>query len=416
MWRSSYLRTFMLVSLLLAFVPLLASLYKGRVVDEQGQALAYATIYLKQSPVLGTAANPDGYFMLDVDADSSSLVVLSCIGYATEELPLYEFAQSDAVVTLSEQPILLTPTTVEAKKTRQSKRKKKAAILHEIYVQLQAEYPSQPIQYSVVSDVRMDAKNSPWGMEQMIGDVIHIPSSDITLPDSIQFMGRYCKRYCDSLVREHADRLLGGEQDSKRQYLAQSIDSGTIVHRKIWEMSQIDKSALLDLSDELSRWTMTKPDAKHALLTYTRRRDFFLGIVKVVESQNLLVDYAASLQTYMQDIHVKLFLPFSIRVKDSDLEWLNLLNMDDERIEKFRLKKADFTIHFETQYTHHGGLLVPKQKNVLVEGWLEDKNKVQLPCQFRGIQNITKVQTDNVQPLSTYSKRSKVVRVTVPIY
>lgn len=415
MLRSACQHAVVLVSFLLACLPASASTYKGRVLDEQGMPLGYTTIYLKQSPVLGTATNPDGYFMLDVDADSASLLVLSCIGYATLELPLADFARPDVVVTLSEQPILLTPTMVEAKQIRQSKRKKKASILHEIYAQLQAECPSQPIQYSVVSDVRMDAKNSPWGMEQMIAEVIQIPSTDITLPDSIQFMGKYCKRYCDSLVRRNADRLLGGEQDAKRQYLAQSIDSGTIVHRKIWEMSQIDKSALLDLSDELARWTMTKPDAKHALLTYTRKRDF-LGVVKIIENQNLLVDNAASLQTYMQDIHVKLFLPFSIRVKDSDLEWLNLLNMDDERIDKFRLKKADFTIHFETQYTHHGDLLVPKQKNVLVEGWLEDKNKVQLPCQFRGVQYITNVQTENVRPLSNYSKRNKVARVTVPIY
>ena len=416
MFRFIYQRAFIVVSLLLVFASMSASLYQGRVVDEQGQALGYTSIYLKQAPIYGTATNTDGYFVLDVDADSTSSLVLSCIGYATQELPLATFAQADAVVTLSEQPVLLTPTTVEAKKTRQSKRKKKAAILHEIYTQLQAECPSQPVQYNIVSDIRMDAKNSPWGMEQMIGEVIQIPSSDVTLPDSIQFIGKYCKRYCDSLVRQHADRLLGEEQDKRRQYIAQSIDSGMIVHREIWKLSQIDKSALLDLSDELSRWTMTKPDNKHALLTYTRKRDYFLGIVKVVESQNLLVDHSASLQTYMQDIHVKLFLPFSIRIKDSDLEWLNLLNMDDERIDKFRLKKADFTIHFETQYTHHGGLLVPKQKSALVEGWLEDKNKVQLPCKFRGVQYITNIQTDDVRPLPNYSKRSKVARVIVPIY
>lgn len=416
MFGPFYQRVVVVLGLLLAFLSAHASVYQGKLVDEKGLPLCFATVYLKQSPVLGTATNADGFFMLDIDADPASLLVMSCVGYATLELPLSYFEQPDKVAILPEQPILLTPTTVEAKKTHRSKRKKKAAILHEIYSQLQTECPTQPIQYSIVSDVRMDAKNSPWGMEQMIGEVIQVPSSDITLPDSIQFLGKFCKRYCDSLVRRNADRLLGGEQDKKRQYLAQSIDSGTIVHRKIWEMSQIDKASLLDLSDELARWTMTKPDSKHALLTYTRKRDFFFGIVKLIEAQNLLVDNAASLQTYMQDIHVKIFLPFSIRVKDSDLEWLNLLNMDDERIDKFRLKKADFTIHFETQYTHHGDLLVPKQKNAFVEGWLEDKNKVQLPCQFRGVQYITDIHTDNIQPMSNYSKRNKVLRITVPIY
>ncbi|MCQ2311808.1 MAG: carboxypeptidase-like regulatory domain-containing protein [Paludibacteraceae bacterium] len=393
-----------------------STLYQGRVVDEQGVGLMYATVYVQSNPIVGTATNADGYFRLEnVDLAPTETLVLSCVGYQTCYVEAARFLQDSVVIGLPEQPILLTPTTVEAKKTRQSKRKRLATILHECYVRLQEESSSQPIRFHVVSDVKMEAQSSSWGMEQMVAQVVQIPSKDITKADSMQFKGTFCKRYCNPVVREHANQLLSGEQDKDRKRLAMSIDSGTVVHRKLWEMSQIDKSAFLDISDELARWQMTKQDEQHLILTHTRKRDY-IGIVVINESHSLLVDNSASLQTYMQNMHVKVFLPFSIRVKDSDLEWLNLLNIDDEHIDKFRLKKADLTIHFETRYDHRDGILVPSEKTMHVQGFMEDNKKRQLPCELWGKQQITSVETQGVRPFSRYRKSQTVPRVLVPIY
>ncbi|MCQ2310560.1 MAG: carboxypeptidase-like regulatory domain-containing protein [Paludibacteraceae bacterium] len=404
-----------LCALLPAGSKVFAIRYSGRIVDEHGSGLMYATVFLKDNPIVGTATNSDGYFVLESDTlRPSSSVILSCIGFASREVPVGSLAADSVVVTLQEQPILLTPATVEAKKVKQSKRKRKASILHEIYVRLQEECPHQAARYHVVSDVKMESNTSDWGMEQMVASVVQIPAADVTQKDSIQFVGKYCKRYCNPLVRKHVDHLLSGEQDKNRKRLAQSIDSGTVVHRKIWEMSQIEKTFLLDLSDELARWKINKQE-NMVVMTYTHTRNY-LGIVKIVESHSLLVDNAASLQTYMQDIHVKVFLPFSIRVKDSNLEWLNLLNMDDEKIEKFRLKKADFTVHFETHYGYRDAVLVPQQKTMHVQGMLEDNKKHQLPCELWGNQQITKVDLSGVTPVQSYRKSQKVSRELVPIY
>ncbi|MCQ2342759.1 MAG: carboxypeptidase-like regulatory domain-containing protein [Paludibacteraceae bacterium] len=393
-----------------------AKVYSGRIVDDKGEGLMYATVYLKEQPVIGTATNMDGYFSLECDSVAdSSILVLSCIGFETQYIALRQFEPAETVVRLHEQPIILTPTIVDAKKTPKSNRKRKASILHEVYARLQEESPKQPVRYRIVSDVKMEAEKVSWGMEQMLATIIQIPSEDITRADSIQFVGEYCKRYCDPLVRQHADKLLVGEADGDRKRLAQSIDSGTIVHRKLWSMSQIDKAAFLDLSDELARWNMTKQDEQHVLLTYSRTKNY-LGIVKIISSQNLLVDHSASLQTFTQDMQVKVFLPFSIKVKDSDLEWLNLLNMDEEHIEKFRLKKANVNIHFETRYTHQDGLLIPMEKTMHVTALLEDNKHNQLPCELWGIQHITDVQTQGIRPLRSYRKSKTVPRVLVPIY
>lgn len=425
--RRLYTIFFSVLWLFLPVIPAAAVVYVGRVTDESGAGLMYATVYLQDNPVIGTATNADGFFSLSIPdsiipslatqvAHQSINIVFSCIGYQTTSYQLPSAQNTDSVlVTLPEQPILLTTTTVEAKKTHQSKRKKMATLLHEVYVRLEEESPKQPVRYQVVSDLKMEAKSSSWGMEQMIASVIQIPSADVTQPDSIQFFGECCKRYCNPLVRQHADNLLSGESDKTRQRIAQSIDSGTIVHRELWKMSQLDKADLLDLSDELARWKMSQPDNQHLLLTYARRRNL-LGIVKATELHSLLVDNSASLQTSVQDVHVQLFLPFSIRIKDQDLGWLNLLNMDDERIEKFKLKKGDLTIHFETRYIHQDGILLPQEKIMHVQGVLEDNKKHQLPCELWGSQHITTMQTEGVTPIKKYKKGMKVERLTVPIY
>ncbi len=393
----------------------LAQIYCGRVTDEAGHGLPFATVYLKNNPMVGTATNAEGTFVLVTDSAPSSVLVLSSMGFATREMRLSNFAADTLTVRLKEQPIELTTTTVEAKKTHQSKRKRMAAVLHEVYTRLENEYPRSPVEYQIVSDVKMEARTSSWGMEEMLAKVVQIPTAEVSRKDSMQFVGEYCKRYCNPLVRAHADQLLQQETDQKRKHLALSIDSGTIVHRKMWEMSQLERENLLDLSDELGRWKMQPQDAAHTVLTYTRKRDY-IGIVKITEIQDLLIDNDGSLQTYTQEIRVKVFLPFSIKVKDADLVWLNLLNVDDERLSKFRLKKADMQIRFQTIYTRQDGVLVPKEKNMHIVAMLEDNKKNQLPCELWGSQHIHHVRTTGVRPLRPYRSGQTVSRVLVPIY
>jgi len=404
-----------------------AATFSGRVLDTEAAPLMYATVYLQDNPEVGTATNADGFFTLDIQSSiinhpspltphPSPILVFSCIGYETQLLPLEQFQEPDRVVTMVEQPILLTTTVVEARKTHQSKRKKMATLLHTIYQRLEEQSPRQPVQYKVVSDVRMDVTTSSWGMEQMIANVVQIPDKDITNPDSIQFVGQFCKRYCDPRVRSHIDSLFRQETDKRRKQLATSIDSGTIVHRKMWEMSQMDKAVLLDLSDELGRWQSTQPDPQHLLLTYTRKRVHFLGVIQITENHHLLVDNDASLQTYACDLYVKLFLPFSIRIKDADLSWVNLLNMDDAELQKFRLKKANMHIRFETHYCLQEGLRLPTDKTMHVTAQLEDNKGQTLPCELWANQQIIQTRTEGVRPFLNYHKSQKVPRQLVPIY
>ena len=98
-----------------------AAEYTGRVVDTSGEAMMYATVYLEDDPVAGTATGRDGRFVLQTDVPDTSPVIISFVGYEKEMLPLAFFADSEAVVVLKEQPIALQETVVEAKKSKQKK-------------------------------------------------------------------------------------------------------------------------------------------------------------------------------------------------------------------------------------------------------------------------------------------------------
>jgi hypothetical protein len=97
-----------------------ATEYIGCVVDETGAPILYATVYLRQDPMVGTATNAEGLFTLETEIDDSAMVVISYVGYEKILLPLSTLhVQENRVymIRLREQPIALEEMVVQAKKT-----------------------------------------------------------------------------------------------------------------------------------------------------------------------------------------------------------------------------------------------------------------------------------------------------------
>ena len=413
-----------------ALCRLAADGYVGRVVDAQGQPVLYATVYPLAAPAEGTATNADGIFTLSTQALPSDTVVISFIGYEKRFLPLSYFRFSTpgnpAEVMLREQPVALEETVVEAKRTRKSKRKLLAQILRATYMKIEQDFPKAPVAYSIVSDVRLDASSPDtagsgtrtavtWGMEQMIAAIREKPEGAASGSDSIQFTGTYCKRYCPPDVRNRIDGFYRHADDPRMRRMAASIDSGTLVHRALWAV-RMDKNHLLDTSDELRRWKMTSEDNTRCVLTYTHKRNY-LGIVKMTLKEHLIVDaYDFELQSYTVDMDVSLFLLFSIKLKGAALDWLNMFNMDSATIDKFRLKRGHVNVRISTIYGRRQGVLVPVEKNMLTEGFVQDRKGNQIPVSIAATQQLTSVQTEGVSLDPAYKSRSRVPRVSVPIY
>ena len=243
-----------------------AAVYTGQVVDEKGQPISYATVYPEVAPELGTATNNDGIFRFEANLPASSPVLVSFIGFekvaVTGDRLRVKGDTALQVIVLKEQPIALQETVVAAKSSKQrNKRKQMATLLHAVYVQLEKEFPDEPAQYQVVSDVRMTSGEAQtghaavWGMEQMIANIVVLPEAGIDGRDSVQFQGRYCKRFFDARKRAQADSILAGEtlerlekaqkdvpKGTSQNYMRRAVnavDSGVVVHEALFAIGNM---------------------------------------------------------------------------------------------------------------------------------------------------------------------------------
>ena len=151
----------------LVFILALVSTFIGRVVDQNGEPIPYATVYPEIAPEWGTATNNDGFFRFEANLTKDSRIIVSCIGYekktvlaeqlllngealnsaALNSEALNSEALNYAVITLTEQPIALEETVVAAKKSKQrNKRKQMAELLHAVYVKLEEQFPDDNAQ------------------------------------------------------------------------------------------------------------------------------------------------------------------------------------------------------------------------------------------------------------------------------
>ena len=82
------------IIILIVLTPIIAfsqsKLITGTVNDELGLPLPGATIQVKNSNNLGAITNFDGLFTLEVPSNSKQILIISYIGYVTEELDVSE--------------------------------------------------------------------------------------------------------------------------------------------------------------------------------------------------------------------------------------------------------------------------------------------------------------------------------------
>ena len=392
-----------------------AAKYCGRVVDKNGSPLVYATVYPVANPIDGTATNDQGLFCLEIETDTATLVAVTYVGYKQQQLWLTANDNEQLTIVLEDQPIALEEMVIEAKRTRMSKRKMLARVLRETYLKLKEDLPHENVRYALVSDVKMDASDAPWGMEQMGAEIIEAPGRAQEGMDSVQFRGLWCKRYCSPEVRARIDSVLKHDSDRNRQKMATGLDKGTLTHRALWSL-RMDPAHLLDTSDELRRWKMSAEDDAHCVLTY-RRKYNFLGVVKATLTENLIVDaYDYRLQSYTVDLTVKLNLPFAMKIEGVYLEWLNLLSNGGQPAEKFKLKKGTMHARLSNIYAMRNGVLVPVEKNLEAEGEIVGKKDMVLPVKVWATQHVGEVQTSGVELYKNYDKHAEVKRTMVPIY
>ena len=432
----------------LLFILAFVSTYVGRVVDQNGQPVPYATVYPVSQPQTGTATNNDGYFVFKTDLTSEEKVIVSCIGYEKAEVfgeSLLESEDTIETVVLHEQPIALEETVVAAKASKQrNKRKQMAVLLHAVYVKLEEEFPDNPSQYQIVSDVRMQSDGNTWGMEQMIANVIVLPEAGKEGLDSVQFQGKYCKRFFDAEKRAQADELMAGgalehidakAQTSKKwgqiekkantktsmpqnmmRRAVNSVDSGVVVHKTLFSWGNMRYDFEKYMSD-LKHWTVSNESEGETVLTHTEKINKFLGCFKVTVQRHYIVDSRTyAVVRFSEHMDVKITIPFGVKLDKEQLQMLNLVNMDDRKIEKFRLKKMYGNVDYNTIYQRRNGFVYTMEKNLVSNAFIIGSKKTEIPIVIQATQRVTELETEGVTPMPQSSITSRIKREIVEIY
>lgn len=420
-----------------------AAVYTGQVVDEKGQPISYATVYPEVAPELGTATNNDGIFRFEANLPASSPVVVSFIGFEKVEVTGDRLrVKGDTalqVIVLKEQPIALQETVVAAKPSKQkNKRKQMATLLHAVYVQLEKEFPDEPAQYQVVSDVRMTSGEAQtghaavWGMEQMIANIVVLPEAGIDGRDSVQFQGRYCKRFFDARKRAQADSILAGEtlerlekaqkdvpKGTSQNYMRRAVnavDSGVVVHEALFAIGNM-RYDFQEAMNDIKHWSVSNESEGETVLTHTQTVSKYLGCFKMTFQRHYIIDSRTySVRRFSEHAEVKVVIPFGIKLNSDQLQMLNLVNMNEEQINKFRLKRLRSAVDLNTIYQRRNGLVYTQEKNMILNAFIVGSKKTEIPLNIQATQRVTDLQTEGVKALKKHQMTRRVRREIVEIY
>ena len=405
--------------LILAFV----ATYAGRVVDEKGAPIPYATVYPEIAPEWGTATNNDGLFSFEANLTRDARIIVSYIGYEKKVITAESLPDT---ITLIEQPIALQETVVAAKASKQkNKRKQMAALLHAVYVKLEEEFPDENAQYQVVSDVRMLSDGSTWGMEQMIANIVVLPELAKEGRDSIQFQGRYCKRFFDAQKRAQADSILAsdmiermekGQKEKFARRAANAVDSGVVVHSALFAMGNMRYDFEQAMTDT-KHWTVSNESEGETVLTHTQSVVKYLGCFKLTFQRHYIIDSDTyAVRRFAEHAEIYVTIPFGYKLNADQLQMLNLFNMNEQRIEKFRLRKMSGIVDLNTIYQRKDGQVYTLEKNMIVNSKILGSQKAEIPLHVKATQRVTGLQTKDVRPLQPHEITRRVKREIVEIY
>ena len=401
--------------------------YAGRVVDEKGAPIPYATVYPEIAPEWGTATNNDGYFSFEANLLPEMKVVVSYIGY--EKLTVngeWLMVNGDQPIVLKEQPIALQETVVAAKASKQrNKRKQMAALLYSVYRKIEEDFSDDNTLYQVVSDVRMQGENATWGMEQMIANIVVLPEAGHEGRDSVQFQGTYCKRFFDAQKRAHADSILASDmiermEKKQKEKVARkainAVDSGVVVHRALFGMGNMRYDFEQAMTDT-RHWTVSNESEGETVLTHTETISKYLGCFKMTFQRHYIVDSETyAVRRFAEHADVKVVIPFGYKLNADQLDMLNLFNIDERRVEKFRLKRMNSAIDLNTIYQRLDGHVYTLEKNMIVNGHIIGSKDAEVPLHIKATQRVTDVQTKDIKPLTSKQITRRVKREIVEIY
>ncbi len=375
------------IIILFLMLPLIsmAEELSGRVVDILGNPMSYVSIYLKDAPGVGTVTASDGTFVFDVDftLHRGGDVVFSFIGYKTEEISLVKLKTQDHIlIELEEQPIMLEAAEVMAKISRRKKKEITRNSVDRFIAQFKKDFPShQYASYPVVSNLICKKDNRQLYFHEVLGSIVEQPYKvDNEIRDSVRIEVESVKQHQASMVDDVYEKLndMAVEASSeKHRYTSRSIDDQSIrLHSALWGTST---SMIVDFveDDKLARWDLTML-GDYTVLIYTYSKNI-LGMAKLKLHIYFYLDPATyRVAKIAQSIDGELNIPFGYKLDDELVELINMFQLDDEVVKKYRLRRAKLSVKRNLLFEQYDGKIVTKEKNIDLKTNMEDKKGVKL--------------------------------------
>ena len=196
--------------------------------------------------------------------------------------------------------------------------------------------------------------------------------------------------------------------------MANEVDSGVVVHYGLWAMGNIRYDFEKTMND-VRHWEVSNESENETVLTHTEKKNF-IGIFKYAYKRHYILDSETlSVLRFSEELDMAVNIPFGYKFKSRDLEMLNLLNMSENNIERFRLKKARAYVTLNTIYQRVNGTICHKEKNLNAKGSLIGSRNMEIPIDVKATQRVTSVVCP-AETLSAGALRKRIKREIVPIY
>lgn len=388
------MRKFIIIlALELCLVPIFADTLVGRVTDGT-EPMSYVSIYLKDSPEIGTISDLNGVFTIP-DIEKNTTIVLSFVGYKTMEMKFRKIPADTLQITMVEQPILLTEALIPSKEKKVSKRKKMKQILADVRAQMERDFPINTRKYKIVSDYALYENGKVFAMEEIVAQVAEIPNEGRKDTDSIQMVIDVCKRYRNKQVQMRLDSLDNTLKKEKNVDMVHLSDSSKLIHRVLWG-SDI-KWLFLELDGKISRWSIEEQDSTF-LLTYRDDKNYF-GIVKYELVLNYILDiYSYRVKRLSQSLNVKANIPFGYKLNKDQLAILNVINLSGVDMTKYRAKYVNADIKRNIIYKEEYDQVIPSEKNIVTKvNMSERKQRKPINIHQTGSIKVVSAQTSEVK-------------------
>lgn len=372
---------------------LISQTVKGFVIDEDGEPIPYASVYVKNDPIGGTMTDLDGRYELQFDSFSKGddEVVFSFIGYRTEIFSISEIT-SDSVfyVQLVEQPIMLEGATVMAKISRKESVKLKKEALKKFVEQMREDFPKRTAEYPVFSMYNGSQDSRQLIHHEIVGTIFEYPIDNRYGGDSVALVVKSVKEFTTEEAKvaydkfnEMADDRINSKKNKKKKknklsYTKRDLDDQSLrMHRFLWGGPT---GSLIDLLNvkKPAKWdyTMIGDDA---VLIYTEKENY-MGIVKGELQLHFYIDPVTfQISKIAQSLSGELHIPFGYKLKDDELEFINALQFGHDTLDRYRVRHAyvDVLRNVFFRRTKDGNVVV-REKNLEVRGDIIDTKRKKL--------------------------------------